>query len=143
MQATTKTNTTSTRRGALGLFGSAIAAGLAVPALASAAASPDEAIISTCNELIDLRRQIEAVGEQCRTVADEGRAERKMSALVDRQDRLEERLPDLPKPTSPEGVRALARVAFARWYLVDEKGRKYASEFDEWLSLSVVELVGG
>jgi hypothetical protein len=137
--ANSSLNTNASRRATIGLFGGAFAAGF----LASGP-SPDSTLIATCNELIEVQRKIQELGRRCDTPADEEKAEPAMTALCEHQWALENRLSDeIPPASTPEGARAMARVAFTRWHQVDAAGNRYADSFDQWLSLSVVELVGG
>jgi hypothetical protein len=137
--ANSSIDTNTSRRATIGLFGGAFAAGF----LASGA-SPDKELIAACDKLIQVHRKIQALGRRCDTFADEERAEPAMTALCEQQWALENRLSDeIPPASTPAGARAMAEVAFMRWHQVDQSGNRYANGFEEWLSLSLIEFLGG
>jgi hypothetical protein len=137
--ANSSINTDTSRRATIGLFGGAFAAGFLAKG-----PSPDKELIAVCDELIEVQQKIQALGRRCNTIADEEKAEPAMTALCEQQWDLEDRLSyDIAPPSTPEGARAMARVALARWHQVDQSGNRYADGFEKWLSLSLVEFLGG
>lgn len=130
-----------TRRSALKLNISVIAAGLAAPALAMAApASVDAELIKLCNDLVAANAEIETLCDTRQTIADEHRTERQLELLYQKQNKIKEAIEEQGCPKTTEGVRAMACVAMTRFPGTFE-GEPIAHDFDEWINLCVVEFV--
>jgi len=139
----TEEQDTPTRRSALKLSISAIAAGLAAPALAMAApASPDAELIKLCNDLVAANAEIEALCATRKTIADEHRTEQQLELLSQKHSTIEAAIEEQGSPETAEGVRAMACVAMTRFPGIFE-GEPIAHDFDEWVTLCVVEFVAG
>jgi hypothetical protein len=130
----------TSRRSTLGLGLSTVATVL-LPAAASA--NPDGQILQACTDLMRLEDDIEALQEQRQTLEDESRTDPDLTALYAHQRIIEDRLSDLPAPTTIAGAVALARVMTARWPSVDEDGTLLAHDFEEWTSATLFEFVAG
>ena len=130
-----------TRRGALRGVGLIALAGIAAKATPANAAQ-DADLIRACVELIAMQAELTALYDRRLTIEDEQRTEPEVDILIARAKEAEDRLSALPPPSTLAGVRAMSRMAVARWHL-DNGDELWAEDFDEWVSLSIIEYLAG
>jgi hypothetical protein len=106
---------TTTRRSALrGLGFTALAAGLAVPALAIPDGA-DAELIRQCDAIVAIRGRLDAVYAVRHTMADEERTEPELEldVLFEQREEACARIEALPAVSTLDGARALARASLA------------------------------
>jgi hypothetical protein len=109
MPTATNSNTTPTRRSALGFSAAALAAGLTVPAL-DATSSPDAELIRLCDRLVNLRTYEQATLD----LDDYDEADLLES---DREwDQLRNRVGEIDRPLTLAGASAMARCVVRHSY---------------------------
>lgn len=129
------------RRSALGFGISAMAAGLAAPALAKASsASADRNLIMTFAALEEIDQEIGVLLNSRMTLEDEARTEAELTKLYDRQSAIEETVTDAPQ--SLAGAKAMAQAIVRRWPSIEhETGERFAADLDDWMVISLAEFI--
>src|SRR5580692_4637702 len=105
-----QTNQSPTRRTAIGFSLAAMAAGLTVPALASAA-KPDAELIALCNRMVAIETELCLLSEHDEYAPDFGPNHARHGEILDEREKLMELIGDSPAPTGPAGIAAMARAA--------------------------------
>jgi hypothetical protein len=148
MPTATNNNTTPTRRSALGFSLAAFAAGLTVPALASA--SPTEGVASTdtlgadaelialCNQLLVNETELWLLTDHDEYASDFGPNCARYEQLADERNRLTELIDECEHPVGAAGHIAMARVALA-WVERDHENNVRCNDFCEEVMFKLAE----
>ena len=134
-----QTNQSPTRRSAIGFSLAAMAAGLTLPALASAA-NPDAELIALCDQLVDLEKAQLRLYD---TVKDDDERDRLIDPLYAAQQKLTPLVVALGNPKTIEGARAMARVALAYMPLDREGEREVGHDPEDWFFACIAEFLTG
>ncbi len=122
---------------AVGLVGLACIAGKA----AMATPEQDAEIIRVCDELLANKAEFDALFSRRVSIQDEERTNPELEALSAREAEIQDRLSDLPPPSTLAGAQAMARVAVSRWWMLNGEDELYAEDFDSWGNLSILQFL--
>jgi hypothetical protein len=140
MPTATNTNTTPTRRVALGFSAAATIAGLTAPAIAGAKSRQDAELIDLYDQFVSVITELHLLMEHDEWASDFGPNKARYKELTAEEDRLGDLIEECPLPTTPAGCAALARVALTRTPL-NSDGEFMCSGFQEAMMLNLAEAV--
>jgi hypothetical protein len=138
MPTATKTNTTPTRRSALGFTAAAIVAGLTAPALATTKPGLDAGMIDLYDQFVANEVERYLLTEHDPHAPDFGPNLGRYRQLSNEQDRLIEIIEEFGPPATPAGHAAVARAALT-WVTLDAEGGIQCDDFFEELLVKLAQ----